>query len=104
MPGKDLLGDTDAKEAIQAFNQEVEHWQNETDRLRYLPQAKLGRALMPPGSTRERLFQLLVRFKTAIRREGFGGALRRAGNKALIKLNLQKPQAPSPEPRAQSQN
>jgi hypothetical protein len=99
MPGKDLLGDTDAKEAADAFRQEWQFWQEELDHLRYLPQAKLGRALMPPGSSRERLFQRLVRFKAAIRKHGFGGALRKANRRVLVKLHLRAPEVPRPEER-----
>lgn len=84
MPGKDRLATSDPTDAIHAFNQELLE-------LQQLPQAKLGRLLMPPSSSRERFFVRMLRVRAAIKAHGFREAARRATDRVLVKLKIKQP-------------
>ncbi|MEA2551944.1 MAG: hypothetical protein QOJ65_120, partial [Fimbriimonadaceae bacterium] len=93
MSRNEPLEDKDSHDAIHALHRELSFWYHEADALRALPQARLGRALMPPGSTRERFFNLLMRTRDVVKAEGIRGTFKRANRKILVKLRLAKPAA-----------
>lgn len=102
MQDKAPLGQSDARQAIHELNRQQMHWEHERQRLEVEaatnPQVRLGRLLMPKGSTRERLFLLAFRTAKTLRREGPGAVFRKASRRLSGRPNVALPTAPSEEP------